>query len=149
MLGKKGNSTKRCKVSGEKGGFGLPLSAGSSMVGEARPREGMLGARTEPGRAIQGCSALCRPVERQRATGVLPRCRRAWDTQHVAGEEAPQHSLHVPNMGSIGDLRRFCGPGGAPGETVAPRQLQDTDVQLRHWPRGCSRSRNITLTQNC
>lgn len=96
------------------------------MVGEARPREGMLGARTEPGRAIQGCSALCRPVERQRATGVLPRCCRAWDTQHVAGEEAPQHSLHVPNMGSIGDLRRFCGPGGAPGETVG------TEATPRH-----------------
>lgn len=98
------------------------------MVGEARPREGMLGAHTEPGRAIQGCSALCRPVERQRATAALPRCRRAWDTQDMTGEEVPQHSLHIPNVGSTGDLMRFCGPGGAPREIVAPRQLQDTDV---------------------
>lgn len=48
--------------------------------------------------------------------------------QHTTGEEAPQHNLRVPNMGSTGDLTRFCGPGGAPGETVAPRQLQDRDV---------------------
>lgn len=98
------------------------------MVGETRPREGMLGARTEPGRAIQGCSALCRPVERQRVIAALPRCRRAQDTQDMTGEEAPQHNLHVLNAGSTSDLTRFCGPGSAPRETVALSQLQDTDV---------------------
>lgn len=70
------------------------------MVGEARPREGMLGTRTEPGKAIQGCSALCRPVERERVTGTLPRCQGAWDIQCMKGEKVPQCHLQVLNAGS-------------------------------------------------
>lgn len=46
----------------------------------------------------------------------------------LTGEEAPQRSRRGPNAANTGDLARFCGPGGAPGETVAPRQLQDTGV---------------------
>lgn len=110
VIMEKDNSTKRCKDGGRGGGFGLPLSAGSSMVGEARPREGMLGNRTEPGKAIQGCSALCRPVERERAIGMLPRCQEARDIQRMKGQKAPEYNLQPTveslNIGNDVDLKQ-------------------------------------------
>lgn len=133
MLGKKTTLQKGAKTGGERGGFGLPLSAGSSMVGEARPREGMLGNRTEPGKAIQGCSALCRPAERERATGTLPRCQEARDIQRTKGEKAPEYSLQVLNIGSGVDLKqlrgfrtrwcseRNCGTEATPRHEYAPQ----------------------------
>lgn len=116
---------------GERGGFGLPLSAGSSMVGEARPREGMLGNRTEPGKAIQGCSALCRPAERERATGTLPRRQEARDVRRTKGEKASEYDLQVLNIGSDVDLKQ-------------PSRFRDRAV-LREKPRHRSYSKTRTL----
>lgn len=123
------------------------------MVGEARPREGMLGNRTEPGKAIQGCSALCRPAERERATGTLPRCREARDIQRTKGEKAPEDNLQVLNIRSDVDLKQHRGFGtGRCSERnrdteATPRHGGGTP-EPRHRPQDRSQPRNITSTQN-
>lgn len=98
------------------------------MVGEARPREGMLGNRTEPGKAIQGCSALCRPAERERATGTLPRCREAQDIQHTKGEKALEYNLQVLNIGSDVNLKQHRGFGTG----WCSERNRDTEATPRH-----------------